>query len=147
MAALGMATGFIGKSAMMIWAASLPMLLPKANGFPPRQWARRRPANCLKAPYPDAERTMHTVLGASVTTAVDDLDAARLADTGLLFGEGYLWDSPSARTAFRLPPTMCGAGRQVLSRRSGVAAIAAPLALLSLRRFAVREADKCLLGK
>lgn len=49
---------------------------------------------------PDAERTMHTVLGASVTTAVDDLDAALLADTGLLFGEGYLWDSPSARAAF-----------------------------------------------
>ena len=44
MAALGMATGFIGKSAMMIWAASLPMLLPKGMcAFLPPQWTRRRP--------------------------------------------------------------------------------------------------------
>jgi len=43
---------------------------------------------------------MHTVLGASVTTAVDDLDESLLADTGILFGEGYLWDSPGARDAF-----------------------------------------------
>ena len=102
MAALGMATGFIGK----IGDDDLGRLFADAFAkghvrFPATPMDTAPTGHCLVLITPDAERTMHTVLGASVTTAVDDLDAALLADTGLLFGEGYLWDSPSARAAFQ----------------------------------------------
>ena len=43
---------------------------------------------------------MHTLLGASVTTATVDLDDKLLNATGILFCEGYVWDSPTARAAF-----------------------------------------------
>ncbi|MEC8133135.1 MAG: adenosine kinase, partial [Pseudomonadota bacterium] len=56
--------------------------------------------NCLVLVTPDAERTMHTLLGASITTATVDLDAKLLNTTGILFCEGYVWDSPTARAAF-----------------------------------------------
>ncbi|MEC8132483.1 MAG: adenosine kinase, partial [Pseudomonadota bacterium] len=56
--------------------------------------------NCLVLVTHDAERTMHTLLGASVTTATVDLDTKLLNATGILFCEGYVWDSPTARAAF-----------------------------------------------
>ena len=101
MAALGMATGFIGK----IGDDDLGRIFADAFAkghvrFPVTPMSGVPTGHCLVLVTPDAERTMHTVLGASVTTAVHDLDAPLLADTGLLFGEGYLWDSPSARAAF-----------------------------------------------
>ena len=101
MAALGMATGFIGKIGNDDLGHVFADAFAKYNvRFPASPMDTAPTGHCLVLITPDAERTMHTVLGASVTTAVDDLDAALLADTRLLFGEGYLWDSPSARAAF-----------------------------------------------
>ena len=101
MAALGMATGFIGKIGNDDLGRVFADAFAKGHvRFPASPMDTAPTGHCLVLITPDAERTMHTVLGASVTTAVDDLDPALLADTGLLFGEGYLWDSPSARAAF-----------------------------------------------
>jgi sugar/nucleoside kinase (ribokinase family) len=100
-AALGVATGFVGKIADdnlgRVFAEDFGRLgvafAPQpANGLPT--------GHCLVLITPDAERTMHTVLGASVTTGEADLDADVLARTGLFFAEGYMWDSPSAKQAF-----------------------------------------------
>ena len=101
MAALGMATGFIGKIGNDDLGRVFTDAFTQAHvRFPVTPMETDPTGHCLVLITPDAERTMHTVLGASVTTEINDLDAALLADTGLLFGEGYLWDSPSAREAF-----------------------------------------------
>lgn len=101
MAALGTPTGFIGK----IGDDGLGHCFAEAFEaghvrFPVTPMNTQPTGHCLVLVTPDAERTMHTVLGASVTTSVDDLDADLLAETDILFGEGYLWDSPDARAAF-----------------------------------------------
>lgn len=101
MAALGAATGFIGKigddALGQVFATAFDKADVRFTGAP---HADLPTGHCLVLVTPDAERTMHTVLGASVTTCEADIDALLIADTGLLFGEGYLWDSPDARAAF-----------------------------------------------
>ena len=100
-AALGMASGFIGKIGDDALGAVFTDAFTRANvRFPVTPMDALPTGHCLVLVTPDAERTMHTVLGASVTTGSADVDDGLLADTGLLFGEGYLWDSPSARAAF-----------------------------------------------
>ena len=100
-ATLGVPSGFIGKIGNDELGAVFADAFARANvRFPASPMDTLPTGHCLVLVTPDAERTMHTVLGASVTTSEADIDAALLADTGLLFGEGYLWDSPSARAAF-----------------------------------------------
>lgn len=50
---------------------------------------------------PDAERTMNTYLGASSLLCVDDVDDATIADSRVLYMEGYLFDRDDAKDAFR----------------------------------------------
>lgn len=100
-AALNVPTGFIGKIGDDALGRCFADAFAAANvRFPVTPMNTQPTGHCLVMVTPDAERTMHTVLGASVTTAVDDLDDRLLAETAILFGEGYLWDSPSAREAF-----------------------------------------------
>lgn len=54
---------------------------------------------CLVAVTPDAERTMSTCLGASVRLGPEDIDADRCGAAQILYIEGYLFDSPSAKAA------------------------------------------------
>jgi sugar/nucleoside kinase (ribokinase family) len=100
-ASLGLATGFIGKvsddALGHVFSDAFQQL---KVAFPSRPETSLPTGHCLVLVTPDAERTMHTVLGASVTTSTADLDDAVLAQTGLFFAEGYIWDSPSARQAF-----------------------------------------------
>ena len=101
MAALGTPTGFIGKIGDDGLGHCFAEAFTAAGvRFPVSPMQTQPTGHCLVLVTPDAERTMHTVLGASVTTSTDDLDKDLLAATGILFGEGYLWDSPSARAAF-----------------------------------------------
>lgn len=51
---------------------------------------------------PDAERTMNTYLGACVNLTVQDVDAAIVKASAVTYMEGYLWDKPEAKEAFRL---------------------------------------------
>ena len=58
-------------------------------------------ARCLIFVTPDAQRTMQTYLGASVGLGPDDIDPKRIAEAKVTYLEGYLWDPPAAKDAFR----------------------------------------------
>jgi sugar/nucleoside kinase (ribokinase family) len=63
---------------------------------------------------PDAQRTMNTFLGASVHLGPGDIDAELIGRGRILFLEGYLFDPPAAREAFRVAARMAhAAGRKV----------------------------------
>lgn len=49
---------------------------------------------------PDGERTMNTYLGAAQDLTPDDIDAAAVAASAIVYLEGYLWDPASAKEAF-----------------------------------------------
>jgi sugar/nucleoside kinase (ribokinase family) len=50
---------------------------------------------------PDSERTMNTYLGACVNLNEADIDAAVVKDSRVTYMEGYLYDKPQAKRAFR----------------------------------------------
>lgn len=56
-------------------------------------------ARCLILVSPDAERTMNTYLGAAGEIEPSDIDAAFVARGKVTYCEGYLWDTPTAKTA------------------------------------------------
>jgi sugar/nucleoside kinase (ribokinase family) len=58
-------------------------------------------ARCLILVTPDGERTMNTFLGASQGLNEADVDADRVAASKIIYLEGYLWDPPEAKAAFR----------------------------------------------
>jgi sugar/nucleoside kinase (ribokinase family) len=63
---------------------------------------------------PDGERTMNTYLGAAQDLTPDDIDAAQIAASNIVYLEGYLWDPKSAKEAFVKAASIArGAGRQV----------------------------------
>lgn len=51
---------------------------------------------------PDGERTMNTYLGACVNFTVDDVNAEVVSSSTVTYMEGYLWDRPEAKEAFKL---------------------------------------------
>lgn len=61
----------------------------------------RPTGRCLILVTPDGERTMNTYLGACQELDTSDLDAALVADAGILYLEGYLWDPASPRAAMQ----------------------------------------------
>ncbi|WP_417586636.1 adenosine kinase [Pararhodobacter oceanensis] len=56
---------------------------------------------------PDGERSMNTYLGISAEVGPDDVDAAVMADTEVLFLEGYLFDKPKGKEAFLKAARAC----------------------------------------
>jgi sugar/nucleoside kinase (ribokinase family) len=50
---------------------------------------------------PDAHRTMATYLGAATQLTPDDVDAATIRGAAITYLEGYLFDPPLAKSAFR----------------------------------------------
>jgi sugar/nucleoside kinase (ribokinase family) len=63
---------------------------------------------------PDGERTMNTYLGAAQDLTPDDIDAAQIAASSVIYLEGYLWDPKNAKDAFVKASTIAHeAGRQV----------------------------------
>lgn len=50
---------------------------------------------------PDAHRTMATYLGAATQLTPDDVDAATIRSAAITYLEGYLFDPPLAKSAFR----------------------------------------------
>jgi len=62
---------------------------------------------------PDGERTMNTYLGACVNLTVDDIDSAVVESAKVTYMEGYLWDRPEAKEAFKRAAAVSRkAGRQ-----------------------------------
>jgi fructokinase len=71
-------------------------------------------ARCLILVTPDGQRTMNTYLGACVAFGPADVDTALIADSAVLYLEGYLFDPPAAQAAFRAAAKAARlAGRQV----------------------------------
>jgi sugar/nucleoside kinase (ribokinase family) len=63
---------------------------------------------------PDGERTMNTHLGACQALGPGDIDPATVTAAAITYLEGYLWDPPEAKKAFRRAAEIShGAGRQV----------------------------------
>lgn len=63
---------------------------------------------------PDGERTMNTYLGACQHLGEAEIDPATVAAAKVTYLEGYLWDPPQAKAAFRKAATLAhAAGREV----------------------------------
>jgi sugar/nucleoside kinase (ribokinase family) len=63
---------------------------------------------------PDGQRTMNTMLGVSPQLGADEVDPELIRSARILYLEGYLFDRPQAKAAFRQAAAIAaGAGRQV----------------------------------
>jgi sugar/nucleoside kinase (ribokinase family) len=58
-------------------------------------------ARCYVLVTPDGERTMNTYLGAAQNLTPADIDETAIAAAEITYLEGYLWDPPQAKEAFR----------------------------------------------
>jgi sugar/nucleoside kinase (ribokinase family) len=101
---LGGSAGFIGRVAddelgavfgHDIRAAGVEFVARPAAGGEPS-------GRCLIMVTPDAQRTMNTYLGASAQLGPDDVDRNLVERAQILYLEGYLWDEPDAKDAYRL---------------------------------------------
>ena len=62
---------------------------------------------------PDSERTMNTYLGACVNFTAKDVDRKTVEAAQVTYMEGYLWDRPEAKEAFKLAARVArGANRK-----------------------------------
>jgi sugar/nucleoside kinase (ribokinase family) len=69
---------------------------------------------CLVIVTPDAERTMCTFLGVASDLSPDDVPVDLIDNAQFTYLEGYLWDQPSAKEAFRTAAARAhGSGRKV----------------------------------
>src|SRR3954471_5862505 len=90
-----------------IRAAGVAFTTPAASDGPST-------ARCYVLVTPDGERTMNTYLGAAQNLTPADLDEQQIASAGITYLEGYLWDPPQAKEAFRKAAAIAhGAGRKV----------------------------------
>ncbi len=115
-ASLGGRAGFIGKvrddQLGGVFAHDLNTLgvsfrTPQATVGPPT-------ARCLIMVTEDAQRTLNTYLGACVGLGTVDIDDEQIAAAKVTYLEGYLWDPPEAKAAFRQAMhTAHDAGRKV----------------------------------
>jgi sugar/nucleoside kinase (ribokinase family) len=90
-----------------IRAAGVHFDTPVAPDGPPT-------ARSLILVTPDAHRTMSTYLGAAVELGPEDIDTGLVARCSVTYLEGYLWDKPRAKDAFRVAMAAArAAGRRV----------------------------------
>src|SRR5258708_35087124 len=69
---------------------------------------------CLVLVTPDGQRTMNTFLGVSPQLGGGEVDADLVASARIVYLEGYLFDRPEAKAAFRQAAGIAAkAGRQV----------------------------------
>ena len=100
-AALGLKAGFVGQLAEDqlgeifrhdIRSLSVEFDTPAREGI-------GATARCLILVTPDAQRTMNTFLGAAQMLGPDAVDLDQVADSRILYLEGYLWDPEAPRSA------------------------------------------------
>ena len=71
-------------------------------------------ARCFVIVTPDGERTMNTYLGAAQDLYSSDVEAEQIGAAAITYLEGYLWDPPHAKEAFRKAAKIAhGADRKV----------------------------------
>ena len=116
-ASFGGRAGFIGKTAddsfgqifgHDIRAAGVTFTTPAAaKGSEPT-------GRCLILVTPDGQRTMNTFLGVSPQLGGGEVDAELIASARIVYLEGYLFDRPEAKAAFRQAADIAAkVGRQV----------------------------------
>jgi sugar/nucleoside kinase (ribokinase family) len=64
---------------------------------------------------PDSERTMNTYLGACVNLTTADIDEATVRESRVTYMEGYLYDRPEAKEAFRRASDIARAANRLTS--------------------------------
>jgi sugar/nucleoside kinase (ribokinase family) len=100
-----------------IKAVGVDYAIPAATEGPPT-------GRCLILVSPDGQRTMRPYLGAAHGLTRDDVDSALVAAAEVTYLEGFLWDPPGAKGAFRKAIDAAhGAGRQVAFSLSDVVCI------------------------
>jgi sugar/nucleoside kinase (ribokinase family) len=114
-ASLGGRTAFVGRVAPdqlgSVFAHDL-----RASGVQSAVAAADGPptGRCLIVVTPDAQRTLNTFLGAAAELGPEDVDADLVASSQITYLEGYLWDQPRAKDAFRHAAELAhAAGRRV----------------------------------
>ena len=120
-AGLGARTAFIGKVAPdalgAVFAASMRAIdvhYPTLPAPATMVGDEAPTARCLILVTPDGQRTMNTCLGISADFGRADLDEALIADSAILYLEGYLFDPPAAQAAFLHAARLArAAGRRV----------------------------------
>jgi sugar/nucleoside kinase (ribokinase family) len=102
-ARLGARVGFLGKVAEDGLGRAFRAGMAEAGvDFPSAPLAEGAPTGrCLVLVTEGGQRTMATLLGASVAFGEHDVDAARVASAQVVYLEGYLFDPPAAQRAFR----------------------------------------------
>jgi sugar/nucleoside kinase (ribokinase family) len=69
---------------------------------------------CIVLVTPDGQRTLNTFLGVSPELGADEIDGPLIASARVLYLEGYLFDRPQAKAAFREAAALAAkAGRKV----------------------------------
>ena len=116
LANLGAKTAFVGQVAddqlgaiyrHDLRAAGVEFETPARPGQPPT-------GRVLILVSPDGQRTMNTLLGASLYLPAEAIDEALVASAEILLLEGYLWDPPEPRAAMRRAIEIArAAGRRV----------------------------------
>ena len=116
-AAMGGRAGFIGKVSddqlgsvfsHDIRALGVAFETARANGGVPT-------ARCLILVTPDAQRTMTAYLGAAQDISAADVDAEVVGAASVTYLEGYLWDPPGGKAAFRKAIEICRDQRRKVS--------------------------------
>lgn len=104
-AALGGKAAYIGKVSEddlgVVFAHDLRAVRVAFHGAAPADSSDTPTGRCIIVVTPDAERTMNTYLGVSAELGPDDVDADLVAAGEVLYMEGYLFDRPPAKEAFR----------------------------------------------
>src|SRR6516225_8170345 len=70
---------------------------------------------CYVLVTPDGERTMHTFLGAAQDLHPRDIDEEAVAGAAITYLEGYLWDPPHAKEAFRKAATVAHDAKRLVA--------------------------------
>ncbi len=65
-------------------------------------------ARCIVIVTPDGQRTMSTYLGACAMLGPEDVSEKEIASATITYLEGYLWDRPNAKEAFRKAAQLAG---------------------------------------
>jgi sugar/nucleoside kinase (ribokinase family) len=116
-ASLGGRAGFIGKVAQDQFGAVFAHDIRSAGVTftTPAAAVGSDPTACsLILVTPDGQRTMNTFLGVSPRLGGDEIDAQLIRSAQIIYLEGYLFDRPEAKSAFRQAAAIAGrAGRKV----------------------------------
>jgi sugar/nucleoside kinase (ribokinase family) len=116
-ASLGGRAAFIGKTAQDQFGQVFGHDIRAAGvtfTTPPAAAGSEPTGRSLILVTPDGQRTMNTFLGVSPQLSDHEIDAELIGSAGIVYLEGYLFDRPEAKAAFRTAARIAvSAGRQV----------------------------------